>query len=318
MAYLEHGEGDPIVFLHGNPTSSYLWRNIMPSLAGLGRLIAPDLIGMGDSQKLDVGGPNRYSYAKHREYLFALLDELEVKEKVTLVLHDWGSGLGFTWAHQNQEALKGIAFLEAIVAPIESWEHFPQGFSELIKTLRSDAGEDLILEGNIFIEEVLPQSILRSLTSAEMTEYRRPFLNPGEARRPTLSWPRQIPIAGEPRGIDETVRDYSQWLRTSEIPKLFINAEPGALMTEHARELVRSWPQVTEITVPGIHFVQEDSPLQIGDALVAWYSALEHRAKPKSPMRVEQLIGPEKETLQMAQGCRVGWLHPLLFKSTVH
>ncbi len=274
MAYLEHGEGDPIVFLHGNPTSSYLWRNIMPHLEGRGRLIAPDLIGMGDSAKLDDSGPDRYTYVEHRKYLFALLEALGVNDNVTLVIHDWGSALGFHWAQQNTDAVRGIAFMEAIVAPIPSWDAFPEGLAATFQAFRSDAGEDMVLNNNIFVERVLPASILRKLNDAEMAEYRRPFLQAGEARRPTLTWPRQIPIAGEPADVTRIVSEYSQWLAQSHIPKLFVNAEPGGMISGRVRDFVRSWPAITEVSVPGIHFIQEDSPDQIGEAIAAWHATL--------------------------------------------
>ena len=274
MAYLEHGEGDPIVFLHGNPTSSYLWRNVMPHLEGRGRLIAPDLVGMGDSQKLEDSGPGRYTFVEHRKYLFALLDELGVTANVTLVIHDWGSALGFHWAHQNTDAVQGIAFMEAIVAPIPSWSSFPEELAQTFKAFRSDVGEEMVLDNNMFVERVLPASIIRKLQDNEIAEYRRPFLQAGEARRPTLTWPRQIPIAGEPADVTSIVGEYSQWLTKSDIPKLFVNAEPGGMISGPVREFVRSWPAITEVTVPGIHFIQEDSPDQIGQAIAAWHADL--------------------------------------------
>ena len=274
MAYIDEGQGDPIVFLHGNPTSSFLWRNVMPHLEGKGRLIAPDLIGMGDSEKLDDSNAQSYTYVEHRKYLFSLLEELGVKANVTLVIHDWGSGLGFHWAHQNPDAVKGIAFMEAIVAPVPSWEAFPEDFIQIFQGFRSPAGEQMVLDNNIFVEKVLPASILRTLTDAEMAEYRRPFLQAGEDRRPTLTWPRQIPIAGEPADVVQIVTDYSQWLTETNIPKLFVNAEPGGLIAGEVRDFVRSWPQITEVTVPGIHFIQEDSPDLIGEAIEAWLAKL--------------------------------------------
>lgn len=274
MAYIEEGEGDPIVFLHGNPTSSYLWRNIMPHLAGKGRLIAPDLIGMGDSEKLDNSGPNSYTYVEHRKYLFALLEQLGVTSNVTLVIHDWGSGLGFHWAHQNPDAVKGIAFMEAIVAPVPSWDGFPEASRAVFQGFRSPAGEEMVLQNNIFVEGVLPGAILRDLTDDEMNEYRRPFANAGEDRRPTLTWPRQIPIAGEPEDVVEIVGNYSAWLAETNIPKLFVNAEPGALIAGPVRDLVRSWPNLTEVTVAGSHFIQEDSPDEIGKAILDWHGTL--------------------------------------------
>ena len=275
MAYIDEGKGDPIVFLHGNPTSSYLWRNVMPYLEGKGRLIAPDLIGMGDSEKLDNSGPHSYTYVEHRKYLFSLLESLGVTSNVTLVIHDWGSGLGFHWAHQNPDAIKGIAFMEAIVAPIPSWDTFSESAREAFQGFRSAAGEQMVLNDNIFVEQLLPGSILRDLTEAEMAEYRRPFLEPGEDRRPTLTWPRQVPIAGEPADVVQIVTDYSHWLSQSNIPKLFVNAEPGVLIAGEVRDLVRSWPNVTEVTVPGLHFIQEDSPDLIGEAIASWLDHFE-------------------------------------------
>lgn len=274
MAYIDVGEGDPIVFLHGNPTSSYLWRNVMPYMEGKGRLIAPDLIGMGDSEKLDPSGPESYTYVEHRKYLFGLLEALDVNANVTLVLHDWGSGLGFHWAQQHEAAIKGIAFMEAIVTPIPGWDAFPQSAVETFQAFRSPAGEAMVLEQNAFVEGVLPQMILRDLSDAEMAEYRRPFVNPGEDRRPTLTWPRQLPIGGEPENVVEIVNAYGAWLAKSPVPKLFVNADPGALIVGPVEEWVRSWPAVTEVTVPGLHFMQEDSPDLIGQAIRDWHAGL--------------------------------------------
>ena len=269
MAYVEMGTGDPIVFQHGNPTSSYLWRNIMPALAEQGRCIAVDLIGMGDSEKLPDSGPERYRYVEHRDYLFAALEALGVNERVTLVLHDWGSALGFDWAHQHPDAVLGIAYMEAIVQPL-TWASWPEAARGIFQAFRSDVGEELILEKNSFIERVLPGSILRDLDDAEMEEYRRPFLDPGEGRRPTLTWPRQIPIDGEPEDVNRIVADYAAWLAESAVPKLFINAEPGAILINEQRDFCRSWPNQTEVTVAGSHFIQEDSPAEIAAALSAW------------------------------------------------
>lgn len=278
MAYIEQGQGDPIVFLHGNPTSSFLWRNIMPMLEGKGRLIAPDLIGMGDSEKLDASGPDSYRFAEHRKYLFALMESLGIRERVTLVIHDWGSALGFSWARQHPERVKGIAFMEAIVAPMPSWNDFPADFRPMFREFRSPAGEKMVLEDNIFVEKVLPGTIIRTLSEDEMDEYRRPFRAPGEARRPTLSWPRQLPIEGLPEDVVEIARDYAGWLGNCSIPKLFINAEPGAIVTGALRDLVRSWPNITEVTVKGVHFIQEDSPEEIGRAIAQWFDRITLRA----------------------------------------
>lgn len=273
MAYVDVGAGDPILFLHGNPTSSYLWRNVIPHLQKLGRCIAPDLIGMGDSDKLESSGPTRYRFVEHREYLEALLEALGVEKDVTFVVHDWGSALGFDWANRHREAVKGIAYMEAIVLPLR-WDDWPEAARSIFQGFRSPAGEKMILEQNFFVERVLPGSVLRALTEAEMNVYRRPFAEAGESRRPTLTWPREIPIEGEPAEVVEIVSDYGTWLAESPLPKLFINADPGAILTGRQREFCRRWPNQTELTVKGIHFIQEDSPDEIGSAVADWLKKL--------------------------------------------
>jgi haloalkane dehalogenase len=274
MAYVEVGEGDPIVFLHGNPTSSYLWRNVIPHVEGSGRCIAPDLIGMGDSEKLDDSGPESYRFVEHREYLDGLLAELGVSRNVTLVVHDWGSALGFDWAMRHRDAVRGIAYMEAIVAPIALWREFPKPMQAVFQGFRSPKGEEMVLENNFFVEQVLPRSILRELSDEEMEAYRRPFANPGEERRPTLTWPRQIPIEGEPADVVEIVEAYSKWLETSPVPKLFVNAKPGAILRGELRERCRRWPNQQEVEVAGSHFIQEDSPHEIGQAVARWLKDL--------------------------------------------
>lgn len=274
MAYVEMGRGDPILFQHGNPTSSYLWRNIMPHLAEQGRCIAVDLIGMGDSDKLDDPGPDSYRYAEHRDYLYAAWQALGVENNATLVIHDWGSALGFDWAYQNPAVVKGLAYMEAIVRPI-SWSDWPEAARGIFQGFRSDAGEKLVLEQNMFVERVLPGSVLRGLTDDEMAIYRRPFATAGEDRRPTLSWPRQIPIEGEPQDVHDIVQRYSDWLQDSDLPKLFVNAEPGAILTGPQREFCRGFKNQTEVSVPGSHFLQEDSPHEIGRAISDWYGQLD-------------------------------------------
>jgi len=266
MAYIDEGEGDPIVFQHGNPTSSYLWRNVMPHCNGLGRLIACDLIGMGDSEKLDPSGPDRYTYEEQRSFLHALWEELDLGSKVVLVLHDWGSALGFDWANRNRDRVQGIAYMEAIVMPL-AWDDFPEFARDVFRGFRSPAGEGMVLTNNVFVENVLPGSVMRPLSEAEMAHYRKPFLKPGEDRRPTLTWPRQIPLDGEPADVVKTVAAYAEWLAQSPVPKLFVNAEPGAITAGRARDFCRTWPHQTEVTVKGIHFVQEDSPDEIGAAV---------------------------------------------------
>jgi haloalkane dehalogenase len=266
MAYVDEGEGDAIVFAHGNPTSSYLWRNVMPHLEGLGRLVAADMIGMGGSGKLSPSGPDRYNYAEQRDYLFTLWDSLDLGDNVILVLHDWGSALGFDWAYQHRDRIQGIAFMEALAAP-SRWAEFPDDVVNLFQGFRSPAGEHMVLEQNLWIEGVLPALIQRQLSDEEMDHYRQPFARPGEDRRPTLSWPRNLPIDGEPADVVAMVNEYGKWLAGSDVPKLFINAEPGETINERVREIIRTWPSLTETTVSGRHFIQEDSPDEIGQAI---------------------------------------------------
>jgi haloalkane dehalogenase len=268
MAYMETGTGDPIVFLHGNPTSSFLWRNVIPPLAGLGRCIAPDLIGMGDSDKLAESGPGSYRFVEHRRYLDALLDDLGVTAAVTLVIHDWGSALGFDWAHRHPDRVKGIVYMEALIGPV-SWDDWPEQARSIFSGFRSEAGEELVLQKNYFVERVLPASVLTPLAPEVHDEYRRPFLERGESRRPTLTWPREIPIDGMPADVHEIVTAYNGWLALSPIPKLFINAEPGFFSPGIARETA-GWPNQNTVTVPGHHFLQEDSGDKIGAAIAAW------------------------------------------------
>jgi haloalkane dehalogenase len=273
MAYVEVGSGDPILFLHGNPTSSYLWRNIIPHLEGEGRCIAPDLIGMGDSEKLGESGPDRYRFVEHRRYLDGFLEALEALSGVTLVVHDWGSALGFDWSNRHREAVRGIAYMEAIVRPLR-WAEWPEPATQVFQGFRSAAGESMVLENNVFVERVLPGSVLRELGEAEMAVYRRPYTEPGESRRPTLTWPREIPLDGEPADVVEIAQAYADWLSGSPVPKLFVNADPGAILIGAQREFCRGWPNQTEVTVRGIHFIQEDSPDEIGEAVASWHRGL--------------------------------------------
>ena len=273
MAYHAQGDGDPIVFIHGNPTSSYLWRNILPSVTEFGRSFAVDLIGMGDSDKLHESSAFRYTFHEHYRFLRELLCQLNIIRNVVLVVHDWGSALGFHWAHEHPDAVKGICYMEAIVKPIE-WQDFPDAARDVFQGFRFDAGESMVLERNIFVERILPGSILRDLTDEEMEEYRRPYLSAGESRRPTLTWPREIPIDDEPKSVVEITEQYAHWLAHSDVPKLFINAQPGAILTGPQREFCRTWPNQTEVTVEGSHFIQEDSPAQITSALSEWLANL--------------------------------------------
>nr|MBA2349998.1 haloalkane dehalogenase [Solirubrobacterales bacterium] len=267
MAYVEEGEGAPIVLLHGNPTSSYLWRSVIPELSGKGRCIAPDLIGMGDSDKLPADDAARYTFVRHREFLDAFLEAVGVGSHVTLVIHDWGSALGFDWARRHPDRVAGIAYMEAFVRPLDGWEAWPEGARGIFQGLRSPAGEAMVLEKNLFVEAILPSSIQRTLEPEEMEEYRRPFLTPGADRLPTLVWPRQIPLGGEPADVVEICAEYAAWLPTTDgLKKLFVNADPGTILIGEQREFCRSWPDQTEVSVPGLHFVQEDSGAAIGQA----------------------------------------------------
>ena len=272
MAYVDEGpaDGDPIIFLHGNPTSSYLWRNIIPHCTGIARCLAPDLIGMGMSGSSPSGS---YRFVDHAGWLDAWMDGMGLDSNITFVVHDWGSALGFHWAKRHPEAMKGIVYMEAIVRPV-TWEEWPEAAARVFQGFRSEAGEEMVLEKNIFVERVLPGSVLRGLTDEEMERYRQPYLEPGESRRPTLTWPREIPISGEPADVVEIASAYAEYLAATETPKLFINAEPGAILRGPQREFCRSWKNQTEVTVPGNHFVQEDSPHEIGQAIRDWYAGL--------------------------------------------
>lgn len=269
IAYVDEGAGDPIVLLHGNPASSFLWRNIIPELTQSGRVIVPDLIGHGDSDKLPASeGPGRYTLEVAYHYVEELLKTIGADKNVTLVIHDWGSGIGFLWAMRHSEQMKGIAYMEAIVKPM-SWDDWDQDAAGIFKGFRSEKGEDLILNRNMFIEAVLPASVMRTLTEAEMNTYRAPYVN-ADDRQPLLNWPRQIPIEGEPENIVALVNEYGAFMASSEMPKLFINADPGSILTGRQREFCRTWPNQQEITVKGLHFIQEDSPLEIGQAVAKW------------------------------------------------
>jgi haloalkane dehalogenase len=270
MAYHERGEGAPVLFLHGNPTSSYLWRDVVPELEGQGRLIAPDLIGMGDSAKLPNPGPDTYRFVTHQKYLAAFIDAVVgLQEKILFVIHDWGSALGFDWANHHRDRVRGIVYMEGIVRPIAGWDEWSKAAAPIFQGFRSGKGEEMILDRNMFVERVLPGSVLRKLTEAEMMEYRKPFLN-REDRWPTLTWPRQIPIAGEPADVVAIAENYAQWMAANEVPKLFVNAEPGAILVGAVRESCRRWNNQTEVTVKGSHFIQEDSGPAIGRAIADW------------------------------------------------
>ncbi len=272
ISYVEMGkpDGPVIIFQHGNPTSSYLWRNIMPKLAAYGRCLAIDLIGMGDSDKLPEDYPDRYRFSCHAEFLEEALAALGATQNMIWVVHDWGSALGFDYACRHREQVMGMCYMEALVQPIASWDDWPENARNIFQAFRSPAGDELILDKNIFVERVLPSSIIRPLTDEEMDHYRAPFKDPGEGRRPTLTWPREIPIAGEPAPVIARAEAYAAFMASSDMPKLFINADPGSILVGPQRDFCRSWAIQTEITVPGLHFIQEDSAEEIAAALTEW------------------------------------------------
>ena len=274
MSYAEVGEGKPIWLLHGNPTYSYIWRNVIPHLTSVGHCIAPDLIGMGNSDKLPNSGPDRYRYAEHRDYLFGLFEALAPADKVVLVVHDWGGALGFDWARNNPDRVRGIAFMEPLLAPY-TWESFPPPAVEAFKAMRSLQGEPMCLEQNFFIEQVIPMAVMRELGDEEMAAYRKPYLESGEGRRATLTWPREIPIEGEPADVAAVCEANCAWLESSDVPKLFFSADPGMMVTGAVAERCRAFPNLTEVSVKGLHYVQEDSPDDIGQALAAWIKSLD-------------------------------------------
>lgn len=266
MAYISTGAGAAVVFLHGNPTSSYLWRNVIPWVARDHHCLAPDLVGMGDSGKSPAGS---YRFADHARYLDAWFEAVLPTGRITLVGHDWGSALGFHWARRHPDRVRALVYMEALVRPV-TWDEWPEAARKVFQGMRGPAGEEMVLAKNVFVERILPASVLRGLGEAEMAVYRRPYLEPGESRRPTLTWPRQIPIDGEPADVVAVVDAYAAWLSTSALPKLFVNADPGSILTGPQRELCRTWPNQQEITVRGTHFIQEDSPAEIGEAIAAF------------------------------------------------
>ena len=273
MAYTEEGEGDPIVFLHGNPTSSFLWRKVIPPVVGRGRCLAPDLIGMGDSDKLDGSGPGAYRFVEHRRYLDGWLEAVGATDNVTLVGHDWGGALAFDWANRHREAVRGLVYMETIVRPV-SWNDWPGPASGIFRAMRSPAGEEIVIAKNVFVERILPASVMNPLSEEVMNEYRRPYTAGGESRRPTLTWPREIPIDGEPEDVTEVAAAYAEWLARSNVPKLFINARPGTILIGKQREYCRTWPNQTEKTVRGTHFIQEDSGPEIGEIISDWLKGI--------------------------------------------
>jgi haloalkane dehalogenase len=273
MAYLDSGAGQSIVFLHGNPASSFLWRNITPHIENMGRIVVPDLIGMGDSEKLEGTDNPDYQYHGQYKYLSTLLDELDLGEEINLVIHDWGSAMGFQYARENANKIKSITFMEAIVMPL-TWDQWPENARNIFQLMRSDAGEEIVLEKNVFVERILLNDSANGFTDEEKAEYIRPFKNAGEDRRPTLTWPRQIPVDGSPQAVIDEVIKNGEFHKNSDIPKLFINADPGSILIGEQREFVRTWNNLEEITVKGNHFIQEHSPNEIGTAIKDFLDSL--------------------------------------------
>lgn len=272
MAYVDHGSGDPIVFLHGNPTSSFLWRKVIPEVASRARCIAPDLIGMGESEKV-AGGPKSYRFADHREYLEIFLELLDIDEFVVLVGHDWGGPLAFDWARRHADSVAGVVYMETIVTPL-TWDDWPESATAIFKAMRSDTGEEIVLNKNVFVERILPASVLDELPEEVMAVYRAPYLEPGESRRPTLTWPREIPIDGEPEEVAAIVAASERWMAASDVPKLFINADPGSILVGRQREVCRAWPNQVEAKVRGSHLIQEDSGATVGQVISNWIGDL--------------------------------------------
>ena len=274
MACVDEGDGDPIVFVHGNATSSYMWRNIMPHMEGLGRLVALDNIGQGDSDKLPDSGPHSYMIKEHQEYFDAALDTLGVRENVTLVMHDWGGTLGLSWASRHPEAIRGFAHCEIVAVNHESYDSYRDGHGERLRQARGLDGPKIVLEDNFFVERVFTGGVMREIDEETMAEIRRPYEEPGEARRPTLSWVRQIPIGGQPANVAEQTTQLAAWARSSGCPKLFIEADPGQIILDDDYAEFDTWPNHAKITVRGLHHPQEDSPDDIGRGLAEWYKGI--------------------------------------------
>lgn len=274
MAYVDEGTGDPVVFLHGNATSSYMWRNIMPYIEGSARLIAIDNIGQGDSGRLANSGPESYTLAEHQTFIDAILEALGVTDNVTFVMHDWGGPLGLTWAQRNPGAIKGLAHCETLVCDHPGYDDYPDAVGAMLKRLRGPEGEQLVLEENFFVEKIFTAGVIRDIDDETMAEIRRPYVEAGEARRATLTWPRQIPIAGEPKDVADLVEGIAAWMAENTLSKLFINVAPGQIIFERDLAIIRSWPNQTEVTVRGLHHPQEDSPDDIGVALRDWYASI--------------------------------------------
>ncbi len=275
MAYVDTGgSGDPIVFLHGNITQSYMWRNIIPHLEPLARCIAVDNIGQGDSDKLDSSGPGSYRLEEHQSYIDGFLEEVVPHDRLTLVMHDWGVQLGLSWGNKNRSRVQGVAYMQGLMGDLH-WDFWSEEVSAMMKRFRGEDGESLVLEQNFFVEKVLPAMVVRDLPDQVWDEYRRPYVNPGEDRRPTLTWPREIPVHGEPADVLGVIEENNRWLAESPVPKLYIHVEPESVMKGHILHHVRTFPNQAEVTVQGLHYVQEDSPHQIGAALASWYRGLD-------------------------------------------
>lgn len=270
MHYIDEGDGDPILFLHGNPTSSYLWRNIIPYLTPHGRCIAPDLIGMGKSDKPKLA----YRFFDHYKYVEGFVEALKLRN-ITLVIHDWGSALGFHYAMQHENNIKGMAFMEALITPLK-WSGFNKDFKMGFKLMRTPAvGWFMISVLNVFNKRILPAATVRKLSAEELAMYQQPFRTIG-SRRPVRQWPREIPIDGKPAEVHEVIEQYHQKLQQSDLPKLLFYATPGGLINEEAVAYCKAhFKNLETVHIgPGIHYLQEDNPHKIGAELARWYQGL--------------------------------------------
>ncbi len=262
MAFIDEGNGETLIFIHGNPTSSFLWRNIAPHFIDKYRVIVPDLIGMGDSDKLEGIDNEDYNFKGHYKYLSELIKNLNIMTPIHLVIHDWGCALGLKYARHNPLLVKSITFMEGMTIPL-SWDQWPEIGTKIFKLFRSEIGEELVLDKNIFVERILFTDPIKPMDDEIKNKYLDPFKDKGEGRRPTLSWPRNIPLDGEPKDVYLEMSQNAKFHKNSQIPKLFINAEPGFLLVGSQRDEVRKWKNLTEVTVKGKHFIQEDSPEEI-------------------------------------------------------
>lgn len=273
MAYVDIGEGDPIVFLHGNPTSSFLWRNVIPHVEGLGRIIAPDFVAHGWSS---TSPRNAYHFKDNIAYFDTFFEALDLTENVILVVHDWGAAVGFNRAARFPEQIQGIAYMEAMVWP-RKWTDIPPERVDAFKWFRTAEGEKAALEKNVFVEQMLfERGIVRDLSDVEKEVYRRPTTRAGGTNLPSIIMPNDIPFDGEPADNHKIIEFYAEWLAKSDVPKLFVNADQGHGLVGAAREHARTFKNQTEVTLHGRHYLQEDVPDGIGAALSEFVKKVRH------------------------------------------